>query len=390
MQYNFDQVIDRTHSDSFKWNGNEDHFGVADVLPMWVADMDFQSPAPVVQALLRRAHHAIYGYPRRSDAYYDAIIGWLHKRHAWDIQRDWIVNAPGVVSALTCAIHALTRPGDKIVVQPPVYHPFFSIIQNNGRQIVLNPLQFENQHYRMDLQDLEKQIDSRTKLLLLCSPHNPVGRVWTRAELQALGEMCVRHNLLILSDEIHSDLILRGHQHTPIAAHSEELAARTLTFIAPSKTFNLAGFATSVVIIPNRALRVALNQTIEDYGLHVGNVFGILALETAYREGEEWLEQLLDYLEGNVRFAVRFVEARIPRIKAIGPEGTYLLWLDCRALGLAPAALKALMREKARVALNDGADFGSGGESFQRLNLGCPRSILEAGLTRIERAVNSL
>ena len=390
MKYNFDQVIDRTQSDSMKWNGNDEHSGVADVLPMWVADMDFQSPAPVVQALLRRAEHAIYGYPRRSDAYYDAIIGWLHRRHGWDIQRDWIVNAPGVVSALTCAIHALTQPGDKIVVQPPVYYPFFSIIQNNGRQIVLNPLRFENQHYRMDLQDLEKQIDSRTKLLLLCSPHNPVGRVWTRAELQALGEMCVRHNLLILSDEIHSDLILRGHQHTPIAALSEALAARTLTFIAPSKTFNLAGFATSVAITPNRDLRAALNQTIEDYGLHVGNVFGIVALQVAYREGEEWLEQLLDYLEGNVRFAMQFVAERIPQIKAIGPEGTYLLWLDCRGLGLAPAALKAWMREKAKVALSDGADFGLGGAGFQRLNLGCPRSILEAGLTRIERAVNSV
>ncbi|MBI4787420.1 MAG: putative C-S lyase [Chloroflexi bacterium] len=388
MQYNFDEVIDRTQTDSAKWARNRADSGVADVIPMWVADMDFQSPAPVIQALVRRAQHGIFGYPRRWDSYYDAITGWLHRRHGWDIQRDWIVNAPGVVNALTLAIQALSKPGDKIVVQPPVYHPFYPIVQNHGRQIVLNPLRWENQRYVMDLENLERQIDGRTKLLILCNPHNPVGRVWTRAELEALGEFCARHNLLILSDEIHCDLILREHRHTPIAALSDELAQRTLTFIAPSKTFNLAGLATSVVIAPNEKLRAELSRTIEDYGLHIGNVFGIRALEAGYREGEEWLDQLLVYLEGNVRFAVRFIEERIPRIKPICPEGTYLLWLDCRALGLDRAALNTLMRQKARVALQDGADFGIGGEGFQRLNFACPRSILEQGLARIEAAVN--
>lgn len=390
MKYDFDRVMDRTLSESIKWVGNEEHFGEKDLLPMWVADMDFQSPAPVIQAIVQRAEHGFYGYPWRSPAYYDSIIAWMKKRHGWDIRREWIVNAPGVVSALDLAVHALTQPGDKIAIQPPVYFPFFSIVKNNGRQIVENRLKFEDGHYRMDLPDLEKQIDGRTKALILCSPHNPVGRVWTRDELAALGELCTRKDLLILSDEIHCDLILNGHQHTPLATVAEELAQRTLTFIAPSKTFNLPGLGASVVIIPNDTLRTAFNNAVENFGLQVGNVFGIVALQAAYRDGEEWLEQMLDYVEGNIAFATRFIEERIPGIKFACPEGTYLLWLDCRGLGLGETALRDLIVKQARVALNNGPEFGPGGEGFQRMNLACPRAILEEGLTRIERAVKSL
>jgi cystathionine beta-lyase len=389
MKYDFDRVMDRTQSESIKWIGNEEHFGEKDLLPMWVADMDFQSPAPVIQALVERAQHGFFGYPWRSPAYYDSIIGWMRKRHSWDIRREWIVNAPGVVSALDLAVHALTQPGDKIVIQPPVYFPFFSIVRNNGRQLVENRLKFENGHYRMDLQDLEKQIDARTKALILCSPHNPVGRVWTPDELAALGELCIRKDLLILSDEIHSDLILNGHKHTPLATLTEELAQRTCTLIAPSKTFNLPGLGASAVIIPNGKLRTAFNNAVENFGLQVGNVFGIVALQAAYQYGEEWLKQMLDYVEGNVAYATRFLAERIPGIKFACPEGTYLLWLDCRGLGLSHTALRDLIIKQAKVALNDGPEFGSGGEGFQRMNLACPRSILEEGLVRIERAVKS-
>ncbi len=390
MKYDFDRVIPRTNTDSVKWMGLQDRFGVTDALPLWVADMDFESPAPVVQALVQRAQHGIFGYPWRSDAYYSAIVGWLARRHGWRVQRDWITVAPGVVTSLSVAVHALTQPGDKIVIQTPVYPPFFSAVRNNGRQLVRNPLRFENHFYRMDLQDLERKIDKRTKLLILCSPHNPVGRVWSREELAALGEICVRHDLLILSDEIHSDLILSGHRHTPIATISDELAERTLTFLAPSKTFNIPGLGTSFVVTPDENLRTRFKGMAENLGLEAGNVFGLLALQVAFDQGEEWLEQLLDYLAGNLDWATRFIRERIPGIQAVCPEGTYLLWLDCRGLGLEPAALKDFMLRQARVALNDGREFGKEGEGFQRLNVGCPRSVLAEALTRIETAVHSL
>jgi cystathionine beta-lyase len=390
MKYDFDRVMDRTQSESIKWVGNEEHFGEKELLPMWVADMDFQSPAPVIQALVERAEHGFFGYPWRAPAYYDSIVGWMRRRHGWTVRREWIANAPGVVSALDLAVHALTQPGDKIVIQPPVYFPFFSIVRNNGRQLVENRLKFENGHYRMDLQDLERQIDARTKALILCSPHNPVGRVWTRDELAALGELCIRKDLLILSDEIHSDLILNGNKHTPLAAMTEELAQRTLTFIAPSKTFNLPGLGASAVIIPNGKLRTEFNNRVESFGLQLGNVFGIVALQAAYQYGEEWLAQLLDYVEGNVAYTTQFLAERIPGIRFASPEGTYLLWLDCRGLGLSHTALRNLIIKQAKVALNDGPEFGAGGEGFQRMNLACPRSILEDGLSRIERAVKSL
>jgi len=390
MKHNFDQVIDRRHTDSFKWAFNAKLFGSPDVLSMWVADMDFQSPAPVVQALVQRAQHGIFGYAAHSDAYYDAIVEWMRKRHGWEIKREWIAHAPGVVNALDLAVHAFTRPGDKIIIQPPIYPPFFNIVRNNGRQLIANPLKLENGRYRMDLPDLERQIDHRTKLLILCSPHNPVGRVWTREELTELAALCLRQNILILSDEIHSDLVLRGHTHTPLATLSEELAQNTLTFIAPSKTFNVPGLAASAIIIPNAGRLTTFKATVEDFGLEFGNIFGITALQAAYRYGEEWLEQLLDYIQGNVDFALDFFATRVPKMQVIRPEATYLLWLDCRELGLDNAALKDLMLRQARVALNDGPTFGPGGEGFQRMNLGCPRATLEEGLRRIERAVNGL
>ena len=359
--YDFDQVIDRHDTDCIKWSANERLFGDKDVIPMWIADMDFGSPEPVVRAIRERAEHGIYGYPLRPQSYYDAIINWMRKRHGWEIVRAWLADSPGVIPALNAAVLAHTQPGDKVVIQPPVYHPFFRTIKNNGRQLVENPLRVEDSRYVMDLANLEKQVDSRTKLLILCSPHNPVGRVWTRDELARLGELCLAKNLIIVSDEIHSDLIYPWAKHTPLASISDELAQITVTCIAPSKTFNLAGLRTSTTIIPNPLLMGLFNNMSENLGLMGGNLFGIVGLEAAYRYGEEWLDQLLVYLQGNLEYLRNFTAAHIPQIQVVTPEGTYLVWLDCRALGLERAALRELMLRKARVALEDGGIFGPGG-----------------------------
>lgn len=385
MKYDFDRVIPRRDTDSSKWKT----YG-ADVLPMWIADMDFAAPPAVVEALQQRVQHSIYGYPIRPASYYEAIVEWMRKRHGWEIKGEWIAHSPGVVTGLVLAVHTFTHPGDKIIIQPPVYPPFFTTVQYNGRQLVLNPLCNENGYYRMDLDHLEKQIDSRTRALILCSPHNPVGRVWTKKELIALGELCARKNILIFSDEIHADLILRGHKHIPLAMLLPELAEITLTFIAPSKTFNLPGLYTAAAIIPNPRLHAQFAITLENYSLKDSNIFGMVGLEAAYRFGEDWLEALLDYLQGNIEYAIRFFQQRLPQIHVAQPEGTYLLWLDCRALGLDKAGLRDLFLKRAKVALNEGHTFGPGGEGFMRMNIGCPRSILQEGLERIERAVNTL
>jgi len=385
VQYDFDRVIPRRNTDASKWTTYGD-----DILPMWIADMDFQAPPPVIAALEQRAQHGIYGYPLRPASYYEAIIEWMRKRHGWDIKGEWIAHSPGVVTGLVLAVHAFTQPGDKIIIQPPVYPPFSAIVQSNGRQLALNPLRNENGYYRIDLDHLEKQMDQRTRALMLCSPHNPVGRVWSKDELVALGELCLRKNILIFSDEIHSDLILRGHKHVPLAMLSPALAEITLTFIAPSKTFNLPGLYTAAAIIPNHRLHTQFAIALENFGLNTSNTFGMVGLEAAYRYGEEWLEALLDYLQANVDYAIQFFRQRLPHIHVVPPEGTYLLWLDCRNLGLDQAGLRNLFLKRAKVALNEGHTFGPGGEGFMRMNIGCPRATLQEGLERIERAVNSL
>ena len=385
MKYDFDRVIERRDTDSIKWKA----YG-ADILPMWVADMDFLAPPQVVDALVQRAQQGVYGYPDRPASYYEAMIDWMRARHGWEIKRAWLAHSPGVVTALNLAVNAFSQPGDKIIVQPPVYFPFFPIIKNNGRQVVFNPLREENGYYRMDLAHLEKHIDSRTKAVMLCSPHNPVGRVWTKDELSALAEICVRKNVLIFSDEIHSDLVLYGHKHVPLATLAPEVADITVTLIAPSKTFNVPGLFTSALIIPNPKLYAQFKNTVENFSLDHINIFGMVSLEAAYRHGAEWLDQLLAYLQGNIDYTLQFFRERLPQIKVACPEGTYLLWLDCRALGLSHDALRDLFLKNAKVALNEGHTFGAGGEGFMRMNIGCPRAVVQQGLERIERAVNNL
>jgi cysteine-S-conjugate beta-lyase len=390
MRYDFDAPFERQGTLSLKWDYCPRTYGLHDVIPMWVADMDFPAPQPVVDALQARAAHPAYGYASTPSGFWDAAVEWLRDRHAWDVHHAWMARSPGVVPALSLCVTAFTQPGDKVVVQPPVYYPFFSAVENNGRRIVRNPLVVEGGRFRMDLDDLERTIDSRTRLLILCSPHNPVGRVWTKEELERLGAICVRHDLLVLSDEIHMDLVYRGHRHVPFASISPELADRTITCIAPSKTFNVAGLTTSLVVASNRSLLARYNAALTASGLGIAGLFGIVGLEAAYRQGGEWLDQLLVYLEGNVDFAERFFLDRVPSLRFVRPEGTYLALIDCRELGLNQASLDDFFLRTARVYFDRGPMFGEECTGFERINFGCRRALLSEALERVERAVAEL
>jgi len=389
MKYNFDEVIDRKNTNSIKFDWLEKNFGSSDMLPMWIADMDFKCPKPIVDALIKRAKHGIYGYSERGDSYFQSIIDWNKRRNNWELKKEWILFTPGVVPALNLLVRTFSFPGDKVIVQNPVYYPFDAAILNNGRRVQYNLLKYENNRYIMNYKDLEEKAkDPRVKLLVLCSPHNPIGRVWTKEELTKLGEICIENNIIVISDEIHSDLILKGYKHTPFASISEKFAQHSVTCTAPSKTFNLAGLQTSNIIIPNEHLRTYFSQTLESNAIMKPNAFGIVALKTAYNEGEEWLEQLLEYLNKNVCFIEEFIKEKMPEVKFIRPEGTYLAWLNFTALGKDEKELETIMHKKAKIALDEGYVFGKGGERFERINFACPRSILEEALNRIEKAIH--
>lgn len=387
MGFNFDKGIDRRNTNSIKWDFVSKYYGTDDVLPMWVADMDFPAPEPVINAIKRRAEHGAYGYTDMAESFYDSIIGWMNRRHQWDIKKDWIVYTPGVVPAVNMAIMAYTNPGDKVIIQSPVYFPFFEAVKSNERELIDNQLVLKNGRYEMDFENLEKNIDEKTKLLILCSPHNPVGRVWSKEELLRLGEICIKNNIIIVSDEIHSDIIYGDNRHLPLGSLSEELLNNTITCMAPSKTFNVAGLAASAIIIPDKGLRTKFKDIINRVHIGMANTFGAVALEACYNHGEEWLEELLNYLQENVLYVEKFIEKNIPEIGVKKPEGTYLMWLDFRKLGFNAKQLKEFMIKEAKVALNDGITFGPGGEGFQRMNIACPRSTIKEGLERIERAV---
>ncbi len=400
MIYDFDREVPRCGTLSLKWEftparegapaplPTDECSGEDRVLPMWVADMDFPCPEPVVSALVARARHGIYGYAAAPPSYYAAVVNWMARRQGWEIAPEWIVTTPGVVSALHLLVRAFTAPGDGVLIQPPVYHPFYRAIKENGATVVSNPLIYADGRYRMDLADLEaKARDPRVVMAILCSPHNPVGRVWTRDELAAFGEICLRHNVLVVADEIHGDLMLGGRRFTPFASLGAEFAQHAVVCTAPSKTFNLAGLQTSNIIVPAGDLRARFRAAVRSVGLEGVGVFGLVALEAAYNHGEEWLEQVLRYIEGNVAALEHYIEHYIPRIRLVRPEGTYLAWLDCRGLGLDRAGLRRLFLERARVRLDDGYIFGQEGEGFQRMNIACPRSILTEALERIRQAI---
>jgi len=382
MTYDFDKHIDRSQTSSVKYDLKKTIFGTEEVLPMWVADMDFETPDFIRDAVKARAEHEIYGYSFRSDSYYQAHIDWFKKQYDWEIEKDWIVFSPGIVPALNMAVLALTNRGDKIIVQPPVYFPFFTAVSCHNRELVNNELIREDGTYSMNFDLLEEQA-ADARMLILCNPHNPVGRSWRREELEKLADICVRHNLLVISDEIHADLVLPGHKHTPFASVHPGLKSSLLTMHAASKTFNLAGLATSSVIIEDETLRNQFKQFVDFLHVGMGNIFGAVATEAAFREGEEWHKQLLHYISENIIYFTNQLTEKLPQLKVFKPEATYMVWLDFNAFGLDDKALKNFVIQEAGLGLNAGIDFGSGGSGFMRINLACPRSIVESAVEKI-------
>ncbi len=397
MIYDFDTVHDRKNSDSAKWGALKPMFGSEDVIPMWVADMDFPSPQPVVDALKKRAEHPFYGYVMAAKSVTESVVERMERKYGWKIPAEWVVFTPGVVPALNAAVRAVTHPGDGIILQEPIYYPFFSAVKGSGCHTDNNGLKLVNGRYEMDYDDLKTKFSVQTgmgasarrnKALILCNPHNPVGRLWNKDEITRLGEIVIGNGGTVISDEIHCEIVLGGRKHTPFASVSEEFAQNSVVCMAPSKTFSLAGLETSTIIIPNKKLRDEFNNI--RAGIMPGpNLFGYVALEAAYRYGDEWLEQVLAYLDDNFAFLQKYLAERIPAIDVIELQGTYLAWLDCRKLGLDDQGLRRFFREKAKVGFDDGYVFGEAGSGFQRMNIACPRALLEEALSRIEKAVTS-
>ena len=393
MEYNFDRPIDRTREISIKWSPQlrRQMFGADDVIPMGIADMDFETAPAVAQAIRRRAEHGTYGYAYPSPDYLQACVDWQKRRNGWDIRPDWVLYTPGVNMALVCGIELYTQPGDRVIVQSPVYYPYYDYIRRTGREIAFDPLVEREGRYEMDFGALERLArDPRTKFMILCSTHNPVGRCWTREELERVGRICLEHGVMLAVDEIHGDLILDG-QFVAYGTLEEELVQRCIICTSPSKTFNLAGLLVSDIIIPNDQIRAAFQEKLAPYYLWPGN-FGAAAQIAAYDQGEDWLEQLLVYLRGNAQYIGEFIAQRMPRVKYRPPEATYLAWLDFRDYGMDRAQLWDFMCHKARVATDDGAKFGPNGEGdgFQRLNFACPRQQLTQALERIAQALDQL
>jgi cystathionine beta-lyase len=388
-KYDFDRLIDRRGTSSLKWDSSARLTGVDGLLPLWVADMDFEASPEIRRAMAGRLEHGVYGYTVEPESYFQAAADWIRRRHGWEVRREWMLSSPGVIPSLSAAILALTEPGDGIIIQPPVYHLFAMRIAGNGRRVVENPLVLSGARWEMDLDGLENAIDARTRMVVLCSPHNPVGRVWTRGELQALADICVRRQIILVSDEIHYDLLMPGFRHTPAASLSGEASRMTVTLLAATKTFNLAGLGGSLAIVENPQLRKRLDAT--QHALFGGlmNVFAAAASEAAWREGEQWLDQLLAYLHENYRFAVSFFREHLPSVHPLPLEGTYLPLLDMRSLGLPDEEVSERLRRTGGVWLDEGRKFGRGGEGFQRLNLACPRAVLSDALERVARSLSS-
>lgn len=388
MSVDFDREIRREQTNAVKFDARRAVFGTEEVIPLWVADMDFAAPEAVTQALAERAQHPVYGYSLFPDSLYASMIDWFRLRHGWQIERDWILMAPGVVPSLHAAAMAFAAPGEAIIVQPPVYPPFFTSVTKTGRRLIENPLVMHDGEYRMDTAHLEQCARNGAKMLLLCSPHNPVGRVWREDELQAVLAIARRHGQLVLSDDIHCDLVYPGHRHHMLATLAGPDDA-LITAVAPSKTFNIPGLGLSALVVPDAGHRAALKRVFESLHMEQANPFSIAAFEAAYRHGGDWLDSLLAYLKGNRDFACDYLQQQVPEIRATLPEGTYLLWLDCRALGLADEALRSFFVRQAGLGLNPGISFGSGGSGFMRLNLGTRRTLLRQALAQLRTAVRN-
>jgi len=386
MKYNFDEIIDRSNTACVKYDLRQFFFGNDQVIPMWVADMDFRTPDFILNAIRERANHEILGYSIRPESYFTSLISWLNRRHQWEIRKEWVAFSPGIVPALNMAVLAFSKRRDKIIIQPPVYFPFFNAVKKHGRRLVYNQLIMENGRYRMDFDNLEQSCREGAKMLIISNPQNPGGNAWTAEELKTMAGICLKYNVLMISDEIHGDLVNRGYKHTVLASLSPEIADNTVTMTAPSKTFNMAGMATASVIISNPALMKNYRKVLDAMHIELGNVFGNVASEAAYTFGDAWLEQLLDYIDGNIRTLTVFAGHYLPLVRVIIPEATYMAWLDFSATGMSDKELKKFMIEKAGLGLNEGTQFGPGGSGFMRLNLACPRTTLLQALEQLKKA----
>lgn len=399
----FDEGVDRTGTNCAKWDFCEEYFDFPsekeDILPMWVADSDWKTSDSIIEALRERVEHGAFGYTKPGKEHDKAVVDWCKRRYDWEIDPEWIVYTNGITPSLSVSVRTFTDTGDGVIIQPPVYFPFFKLVKNSGRQVIKNELVYDKdkRRYEQDFEHLEKKMKSiepnmgrgdRSSMMILCNPHNPVGRVWTEEELERIGELALENNVLVVSDEIFSDYIYEG-QHTPFSSLSSEIPQNSITLLSPAKTFNIAGLNLGLAVIPNPDLRCRFERAKEKLVKEM-NLLGLVALKAAYNESEDWLDEQLDYLEENRDHAVNFVNEEIPKVDAVNPEGTFLLWMDFRRLGMDPAKLNEFMFDEAKVALNNGAWFGRGGEGFMRLNFGCPRSTLKEGLERIKEAVEKV
>ncbi|TYC88219.1 MULTISPECIES: MalY/PatB family protein [Acetobacterium] len=390
MKYNFDEIITRDNTNSIKYDFAHRRGMPEGLLPLWVADMDFKTPAPVVEALVEKSKHGIFGYSESGQDYFFILKEWFKSRFGWNIQPDWLVTTPGVVYAIATAIRALTREGDSIIIQQPVYYPFAEMITVNERNLVVNQLVYEEGRYRINFDDFEKKIlENDVKLFILCNPHNPVGRVWTQAELTRLGDICLKHEVIVIADEIHQDFVYPGFKHLVFANLKPEYLSNTITCTAPSKTFNLAGLQVSNIFIENREIRKKFRKEMHKGGYNEISIMGIVACAAAYSKGQKWLEELKDYLFNNLNFVRTYLAERLPQIKLIEPEGTYLIWLDFCELGLSNQELEDLIINRAGLWLDAGTMFGAGGDGFQRINMASPRLILEQALNQLEKAIKN-
>lgn len=391
-KFNFDEIIERRNTDSIKWSKKrlKEDFGAEDSIPMWVADMDFKAAPPILDAIVARAKHGVYGYGHISDEFLEAAVAWQKKRNGWIIDKEWILFTPGIIPALNFVLETFCNPGDKVIIQSPVYYPFANIINNNGCHIANNSLLLENGRYEINFPQLEQLArDSRAKIMILCNPHNPVGRVWSEDELKRIGDICIKNNVLVVTDEIHSDLVYPPNHHIPFGKISETFRMNSIVCTSPSKTFNLAGLQLSNIIVPNEKLRKELQNKISTIDIDP-NSFATVAQIAAYNHGEEWLEKLLVYLQKNLEFLEKFIAKKMPRVKLTRPEATYLAWMDFSDYGLSDQELQTLMQQKAKVAMDDGFIFGTGGEQFQRINFACPKSMLKKALERIEDSLKTV
>jgi len=387
-KYNFDEVIDRRGSGALKTDALRERYGKTDLIPLWVADMDFRTGDFIIEALEKRCEHGIFGYPVMPEDYIPSIIRWIDNKHQWRIEADWISYVPGIVKAIGFITMCFSKPGNKIIIQPPVYHPFRIVPEANKRVVVNNPLVERDGKYTMNLDGLRNILKKEScRLLILCNPHNPIGIAWSREVLSELAEICYDNQVLVVSDEIHADMTLFGHKHVPFATVSDKAKYNSITLMAPSKTFNIAGIVSSFAIIPDKNIRDAFFEYLHASELDEANLFAYVATHAAYTQGAEWLSQMLEYLEGNIRFTAQFFSEHIPLIKPVIPEASFLVWLDCRALHLTQSELVSLFVDKAGLALNDGAIFGKEGVGFMRMNIGCPRAILEKALNKLKVAI---